>query len=121
MPIDKGRGEEFSKSTSAIVTSQLEGLGLYSRNKMVDITEQILEGDIRKQPVRFGKQGKVKCVYCDYKQICRFGIYGGRVNYVPDRKESAVVAISAMTQDVRERVNYDRMEQSTTKSSGKSE
>lgn len=121
VPIDKGRGEEFSKSTSAIVTSQLEGLGLYSRNKMVDITEQILEGDIRKQPVRFGKQGKVKCVYCDYKQICRFGIYGGRVNYVPDRKESAVVAISAMTQDVRERVNYDRMEQSTTKSSGKSE
>ena len=121
LSLDGGRtANTYSKSTAVMVTKQMEGLGKFGRNKMAELTEQILGGDISKNPIRMGRGGKVRCTYCDYRQICRFGNYGGKVKYIPDDAESSIETIARITDNIEERSQYDRLEQSTIKGSGKS-
>ena len=121
LSLDSGRSADtYSKSTAVVVTKQMEGLGKFGRNKMAELTEQMLGGDISKNPIRMGRGGKVRCTYCDYRQICRFGSYGGKIRYIPDDAESSIETIARITDNIEERSQYDRLEQSTIKSSGKS-
>lgn len=122
IPIDKARtGNDYSKDTAVVGTEEMEKLGKYARNRMLGITEQILEGDISKHPVKYGKTGSSGCEYCDYGPICRFGTSGGKINYISDEGKNARETISDMIQNIQERVEYDRVERITEKSSGKSE
>lgn len=50
---------------------EFEALMSFARGKITEASEKILEGDIAIEPY-FEQERKNACIYCDYKNICRF-------------------------------------------------
>jgi ATP-dependent nuclease, subunit B len=72
--MDKG-GEKTSNILPSLVghgakSTDFELLGSYTKKKITDTKERILEGDIQVSPYEYGKN--TGCDYCMYKNICRF-------------------------------------------------
>ena len=58
-------------STSAVVTKeQFDILRKYVNDKMIEICEEMLSGDIKIEPCKSSKV--TYCDYCDYSSICQF-------------------------------------------------
>ena len=110
--------KSYTARTSAVGTEQLEDLGRFGRSRMVEITEDILAGKIDKHPIRYSSARYRKCSICDYKTVCRFGVYSGNVNYVPKQNETDIEMIKAMKDKISKEVEYDKVERLTTDGSG---
>ena len=54
----------------AIQSADFEMLGAYTKKKIMEAKERILEGDIQVSPYEYGKN--TGCDYCTYKDICKF-------------------------------------------------
>lgn len=70
------RGEEKtsnvlpSLANHGIQSADFEMLGAYTKGKIKETKERILEGDIQVLPYEYGKH--TGCDYCTYKNICKF-------------------------------------------------
>ena len=73
--VKPGRTDGYSADTMLLEGDNIELLGQYSAQKMVESAESILSGRFDKNPVR--SSGGVACDYCDYKPACRFTRYAG--------------------------------------------
>ena len=68
-------GEKTSKVLPSLANHGIQGadfelLGAYTKQKITEMKERILEGDIQVSPYEYGKH--TGCDYCAYKNICKF-------------------------------------------------
>ncbi|MDD6795651.1 MAG: helicase-exonuclease AddAB subunit AddB [Clostridiaceae bacterium] len=61
---------DFSSTSSVITEEQFDLLREYVNNKMIELCEDMLSGDIRIEPCKH--QNTAYCEYCDYSSICQF-------------------------------------------------
>lgn len=86
----KKDGDFDSRNTALVSTEELKKISSFIRNKMMEIGEQIIQGEIAMNP----EKGELSspCNYCDYKNICRFepGLGGNAYRIAPqiDRNEA---------------------------------
>ena len=78
----------------------------------------MLSGQVDKHPVRYYTERKKKCSFCDYKTVCRFGVYSGSVNYIPNQTDTDIEMIKAMKDKIVKEVEYDKVERRTTDGAG---
>jgi ATP-dependent nuclease, subunit B len=120
-PAGKNSPMLYTARTAAVGTEAMESMGTFGRSRMLEITEDILAGKIDKHPIRYDTDRNKKCAICDYKDICRFSVYSGKVNYVSGSAESDIEKIKGMKAKVAKEVKYDKVERITTGGSGKPE
>ena len=82
LPISKNGKTNAITYDSGVTGEQLEKLGEYSSKKLKESADNILSGAFPKTPIKFPTSQEPKCAYCDYKSVCRFGEYAGKVRYV---------------------------------------
>ncbi len=86
----KKDGDFDSRNTALVTTHELEQISSFVRNKMEEIGEQIIQGNIEMNPEK-GEQNS-PCNYCDFQSICRFeaGLGGNAYRIAPqiDRNEA---------------------------------
>lgn len=61
---------DFTSTSSVVTESQFELLRKYVNDKMVEICEEMLSGEIKIEPCKSSKV--MYCDYCDYSSICQF-------------------------------------------------
>lgn len=63
-------GAVSKRLSSAASSEQFDALCSFASKKMKQLSENIIGGEIEKNPVKKGRS--VQCEYCPYKEICRF-------------------------------------------------
>ena len=78
---------------STITRQQFENLQKYTNKIIKQISNAILEGDIKIKPYYKVKQGKTPCEYCKYKSICNFntGICKKEYNYIGNENKDYIL------------------------------
>ena len=61
---------DFTSTSSVVTEEQFELLRKYVNDKMIEICEEMLSGDIKIEPCKSSKL--TYCDYCDYSSICQF-------------------------------------------------
>lgn len=61
---------DFSSNSSVVTEEQFELLRKYVNDKMVEICEEMLSGEVKIEPCKSSKV--TYCDYCDYSAICQF-------------------------------------------------
>lgn len=61
---------EFSSTSSVVTEEQFELLRKYVNDKMIEICEDMLSGEVKIEPCKSNKV--TYCDYCDYSAICQF-------------------------------------------------
>ncbi|MBB6623805.1 helicase-exonuclease AddAB subunit AddB [Clostridium gasigenes] len=61
---------DFSSNSSVITEEQFDILRNYVNEKMVEICEEMLSGEIKIEPCK--SQKTTYCTYCDYSSVCQF-------------------------------------------------
>lgn len=61
---------DFTSTSSVVTESQFELLRKYVNDKMIEICEEMLSGDVKIEPCKSSKV--IYCDYCDYSSICQF-------------------------------------------------
>ena len=61
---------DFTSTSSVVTESQFELLRKYVNDKMIEICEEMLSGEIKIEPCKSSKV--MYCDYCDYSSICQF-------------------------------------------------
>lgn len=70
IPVEINKSGEPGRRSAVADSSQLNALLDYVNKKLINDTEQILEGDVRLYPYRSGS--RAACDYCPYKGACGF-------------------------------------------------
>ena len=70
IPADINNDGRLKKNNNALSAEQIEELRKYSRVKMRQIAESILDGEIQPSPSR--RSGKSACTLCGFGDICHF-------------------------------------------------
>lgn len=60
----------FTSTSSVVTESQFELLRKYVNDKMIEICEEMLSGEVKIEPCKSSKV--TYCDYCDYSSICQF-------------------------------------------------
>lgn len=66
----KNDGEPHANVTCLVSSEELEQISKFVKNKITEIGNQIVNGNIHMNPEKGDKTGP--CQYCDYRSICRF-------------------------------------------------
>lgn len=61
---------DFSSNSSVVTEDQFDILRSYVNEKMVEICEEMLSGEIKIEPCK--SQKTTYCTYCDYSSVCQF-------------------------------------------------
>lgn len=61
---------DFTSTSSVVTESQFELLRKYVNDKMIEICEEMLSGEVKIEPCKSAKV--TYCDYCDYSSICQF-------------------------------------------------
>lgn len=61
---------DFTSSSSVVTEEQFELLRKYVNDKMIEICEEMLSGEVKIEPCKSSKV--TYCDYCDYSAICQF-------------------------------------------------
>ncbi len=61
---------DFTSSSSVVTEEQFDILRKYVNDKMIEICEDMLSGDVKIEPTKTPKMAY--CDYCDYSAICQF-------------------------------------------------
>ena len=61
---------DFTSTSSVVTESQFELLRKYVNEKMIEICEEMLSGEVKIEPCKSSKV--TYCDYCDYSSICQF-------------------------------------------------
>lgn len=64
------KDEDFTSTSSVVTESQFELLRKYVNDKMIEICEEMLSGEVKIEPCKSSKV--TYCDYCDYSSICQF-------------------------------------------------
>lgn len=86
----KKDGEFDSRNTALVSTEELEKISSFVREKMIEIGDRIVQGEIAMNP----EKGELNspCNFCDYKSVCRFepGLGGNAYRIAPqlDREQA---------------------------------
>ena len=70
IPAKFNKDGSFSNSSSVISEEQFDILRKYVNDKMVELCEDMLSGDVKIEPCKSSKV--IYCDYCDYSSICQF-------------------------------------------------
>jgi ATP-dependent helicase/nuclease subunit B len=71
IPVKYNKDGSPRKSDNILARTEFKQLLEYINQQTVDISEEILEGNIKAEPRKFASED-LPCKYCDYKSICRF-------------------------------------------------
>ena len=96
--IDKS-GNLSPKRTKGLSREQFEVLQKYIYQTIKEISNEILEGNIKLKP--YNKNGITPCEYCEYKQICNFNpsLYKNEFNYIAKKDKEEI--LEAMKQKLK--------------------
>ncbi|MEG1483463.1 helicase-exonuclease AddAB subunit AddB [Clostridium sp.] len=61
---------DFSSNSSVVTEEQFDILRNYVNEKMIEICEEMLSGEIKIEPCK--SQKTTYCTYCDYSSVCQF-------------------------------------------------
>lgn len=92
----KNDGELDSRNSALVSTEDLMQISGFVRNKMIDIGENIIRGQIEMNP----EKGEINspCNYCDYRSVCRFesGLGGNayRIGSKLDKQEAKDIILN---------------------------
>ena len=67
--------------SSALRPDDFEGLLRFTENKIIELAQRILSGDISIRPYRLGTESP--CSYCEFKALCRFDWQINDYNFLP--------------------------------------
>ncbi|SDP47971.1 helicase-exonuclease AddAB subunit AddB [Clostridium gasigenes] len=70
IPATLKKDGDFSSNSSVITEEQFDILRNYVNEKMVEICEEMLSGEIKIEPCK--SQKTTYCTYCDYSSVCQF-------------------------------------------------
>ena len=61
---------DFTANSSVVTEAQFDTLRKYVNEKMIELCEDMLSGEVKLEPTKNNKV--VSCDYCDYSAICQF-------------------------------------------------
>lgn len=71
VPVTYNKDMELTSNNSHVVTGgELKAISDFTRNKMIELGDKIIHGEIDMRPQKGGKSSP--CNYCDYLSVCRF-------------------------------------------------
>ena len=91
IPAYMDKTENLSPKKSSIATKEeFEKLQKYVNNTIKEISEEILNGNIKLKP--YYKNKKTPCEYCSYKNICGFnsGLYKTEYNFINKKQKEDI-------------------------------
>ncbi|NDI33734.1 helicase-exonuclease AddAB subunit AddB [Chengkuizengella sediminis] len=91
----------FYKTSSVVEQKQWEQLRGYTRQMMVNIGSEIMNGNVGIKPYRMAK--KMACTYCEYKSICQFNTLYENNDYRELQMKSNDEVLATMEQETEER------------------
>ena len=100
LPIREDGRNHAIKYEGGVSGEQLEKLGDYSAEKLKESADKILSGTFPKSPIKSPKAQDPKCSYCDYKPVCRFSDYAGKIRNVEKLKTSVAETVKGMVEEV---------------------
>lgn len=98
----KQNGELATNNNSLVSTEELQQISDFVRNKMIDIGEEIIHGQINMNPEK--GEHACPCNYCDYKSICRFEPGLGGNHYRVEAKLDEKIARDKIMNERKEAV-----------------
>ena len=97
----KADGSLGARNASLVTTEELLRLSEFVREKMIDIGENMIHGNIAMNPEK--GQYNSPCNYCDYKSVCRFeaGVGGNqyRIGSQLEKEEAKRLILSSGEQE----------------------
>ena len=100
LPIREDGRNHAIKYDGGVSGEALEKLGDYSAEKLKESADKILSGTFPKSPIKSPKAQDPKCSYCDYKPVCRFSDYAGKIRNVEKLKTSVAETVKGMVEEV---------------------
>ncbi|WP_160646161.1 helicase-exonuclease AddAB subunit AddB [Chengkuizengella marina] len=91
----------FYKTSSVVEENQWEQLRGYTRQMMVSIGSEIMNGNVEIKPYRMAK--KIACTYCEYKSICQFNTLYENNEYRELQMKSNEEVLTTIEQEIEER------------------
>ena len=91
IPAYMDKTENLSPKKSSIATrEEFEKLQKYVNNTIKEISEEILNGNIKLKP--YYKNKKTPCEYCSYKNVCGFnsGIFKSDYNFINKKQKEDI-------------------------------
>ena len=91
IPAYMDKTENLSPKKSSIATKEeFEKLQKYVNNTIKEISEEILNGNIKLKP--YYKNKKTPCEYCSYKNVCGFnsGLYKTEYNFINKKQKEDI-------------------------------
>ncbi len=83
---------EVSERPNTLNAKQFENLQLYMEKIIKQISEEILEGNIKIEPFYRMRDKKTPCEYCEYKSICQFNqVTKNNYKYIGNWSKEAVL------------------------------
>jgi len=98
VPVTLNKDGSLSRTSSAIEAEKFKLLSKYVNQKIKDIGNQILQGEVQAKPYEFGK--KNGCTYCDYRSICGFDEHIRGYEYLRLKKLGTEELWQAMEEEV---------------------
>ena len=100
IPAKFNKDGSFSNSSSVVTEEQFNILRQYVNDKMVELCEDMLSGDVKIEPCKSDKV--TYCDYCDYSAICQFDTSIKDNKYKIIVKKSKEKVWEAMEEKVKE-------------------
>ncbi|MFS1513537.1 helicase-exonuclease AddAB subunit AddB [Chengkuizengella sp. SCS-71B] len=94
----------FYKTSSVVEEEQWKQLRGYTRQMIVNIGSEIMDGNVDIKPYRMGK--KIACTYCEYKSICQFNTLYENNDYRELQMKSNEEVLTTIEQESKERGEF---------------
>lgn len=99
-PFETDKNGMLKKKSSAITTKDFELLMAYSRRKLQEMSQEILDGKIPMEPYRrLDSTGATACDYCPYHSVCQFDLRLPGHSYRSIKKMSSDDALLAIQRE----------------------
>ncbi len=79
----------YRDNSDVATTAEFAALLKFVERKIVQLADEIIEGNISIRPYRIGRQSP--CPHCEFRPVCRFDVSVNRYNPLPPMKRTAVL------------------------------
>ncbi len=93
----------YDTSSDALTAEDFENILRFAENKIVDLAQRILTGEIRLRPYRLGNI--TACQLCEFKALCRFDGQINDYNFLPAVSKTDVLETTAFSPVPKESKN----------------
>lgn len=87
--VKKGGGLGNEDTTDTLTSENFTTLLDFVRRKLGELTDALLDGDIRIAPARIGNE--LACTHCEFRAVCRFEYASGFARVLPRRGRKAAM------------------------------